>query len=121
VCNELAKGTVTAGAFAHPAFLKEHHFENIESMCIVPRHRGRRRTLIVWYFIEPLFLSCAEEDHTFDLPSRQRALAILRGGKKRYQYQLFSGVQHGFALRCDPKDPYQRKFQASVDCLKNMC
>ena len=31
VCSELAKGTVTAGAFAHPAFLKEHHFENIQS------------------------------------------------------------------------------------------
>jgi dienelactone hydrolase len=31
VCNELAKDTVTAGAFAHPAFLKEHHFYNIKS------------------------------------------------------------------------------------------
>lgn len=31
VCNELAKNTVTAGAFAHPAFLKEHHFEDIKS------------------------------------------------------------------------------------------
>lgn len=31
VCNELAKGTVVAGAFAHPAFLKEHHFENMKS------------------------------------------------------------------------------------------
>lgn len=31
VCDELAKGTVTAGAFAHPAFLKEHHFKHIQS------------------------------------------------------------------------------------------
>lgn len=31
VCNELAKDTVTAGAFAHPAFLKENHFEKIQS------------------------------------------------------------------------------------------
>lgn len=31
VCDELAKHTVTAGAFAHPAFLKEHHFANINS------------------------------------------------------------------------------------------
>ncbi|ORX95663.1 hypothetical protein BCR34DRAFT_628992 [Clohesyomyces aquaticus] len=88
VCEELAKGVVTAGAFAHPAFLKEHHFKHIN---------------------KPLFLSCAEEDHTFDVPSRQRALDILRNGKKRYHYQVFSGVQHGFALRGDPKDPYQRK------------
>ncbi|KAI8237964.1 hypothetical protein K4K57_002909 [Colletotrichum sp. SAR 10_99] len=28
--------------------------------------------------------------------------------KKIYHYQLFSGVEHGFALRGDPKDPYQR-------------
>lgn len=31
VCNELAGNTVTAGAFAHPAFLKEHHFFNLKS------------------------------------------------------------------------------------------
>ena len=35
VCNELAGGTVTAGAFAHPAFLKEHHFQNIKSEWIL--------------------------------------------------------------------------------------
>ena len=33
------------GAFAHPAFLKEHHFENIQ---------------------RPLCLSCAETDFTFE-------------------------------------------------------
>jgi hypothetical protein len=31
VCDELAGETVTAGAFAHPAFLKEHHFMNLKS------------------------------------------------------------------------------------------
>jgi dienelactone hydrolase len=31
VCQELAKDTVTVGAFAHPAFLKEHHFQMINS------------------------------------------------------------------------------------------
>lgn len=31
VCDELAKDVVSVGAFAHPAFLKEHHFRNIES------------------------------------------------------------------------------------------
>jgi hypothetical protein len=37
VCDELAKETVTAGAFAHPAFLKEEHFTNVTSMCTDPR------------------------------------------------------------------------------------
>ncbi|KAI0448773.1 hypothetical protein F5B21DRAFT_518683 [Xylaria acuta] len=87
VCNELARGTVTAGAFAHPAFLKEHHFRNIE---------------------RPLFLSCSEIDHTFDVSSRRRAVDILRNEKKVYHCQLFSGVEHGFALRGNPDDPYQR-------------
>ncbi|KAI8226750.1 hypothetical protein K4K54_003601 [Colletotrichum sp. SAR 10_86] len=59
----------------------------------------------VW---EPLFMSCSEVDHTFDVSSRRRALDILQSKKKIYHYQLFSGVEHGFALRGDPKDPYQR-------------
>lgn len=32
VCDELAGDTCTAGAFAHPAFLKEHHFEKLKSI-----------------------------------------------------------------------------------------
>jgi hypothetical protein len=31
VCNELAGTTVGVGAFAHPAFLEEHHFSNLKS------------------------------------------------------------------------------------------
>lgn len=58
---------------------------------------------------EPLFLSCAEVDHTFDTPSRRRALEILQTKKKPYQLQLFSGVEHGFALRGDLENPYERQ------------
>ena len=75
------------GAFAHPAFLKEHHFENIE---------------------RPLFFSCAENDFTFETAARNKAIDILRAAKKPYHLQLFSGVEHGFALRCDLSDPYAR-------------
>ncbi|PKS12495.1 hypothetical protein jhhlp_000702 [Lomentospora prolificans] len=87
VCNELANDIVTAGAFAHPAFLKEHHFKNVR---------------------KPLFLSCSEIDHTFDGPSRRKALDILQAEKATYHYQLFSGVEHGFALRGNPDNPYER-------------
>lgn len=31
VCDALAHDTCLAGAFAHPAFLKEHHFSNLKS------------------------------------------------------------------------------------------
>lgn len=37
VCNELKGDTVTVGAFAHPAFLKEHHFEQLKSKSPRPK------------------------------------------------------------------------------------
>ncbi|KAE8361800.1 hypothetical protein BDV27DRAFT_147527 [Aspergillus caelatus] len=58
--------------------------------------------------IEPLFLSCSEEDHTFDGPSRRMALDILQARNKTYQLQLFSGVEHGLALRGNMDDAYER-------------
>jgi dienelactone hydrolase len=57
---------------------------------------------------EPLFLSCSEVDHTFDTDGRRLAIDILQREKKTYHLQLFSGVAHGFALRGDMDDPYQR-------------
>lgn len=62
--------------------------------------------------LEPLFLSCTDIDHTFDMPSRTRALEILQTEKKQYQLQLFSGVEHGFSLRGDMSNPYERKLQS---------
>lgn len=118
VCDELAKGTVTAGAFAHPAFLKEHHFKKLKSkkhiypsLCLVnPAYSCE-------LYAEPLFLSCSEVDHTFDSPSRRRALDILQAEKATYHYQLFSGVEHGFALRGNPDDPYEREFTMCREML----
>lgn len=54
-------------------------------------------------------MSCAEIDHTFTTESRARALSILQDGKKDYHLQLFSGVEHGFALRGNMENPYERK------------
>lgn len=34
--------------------------------------------------------------------------------KKPYSLQLFGGVEHGFALRGDQNDPYERKHIASL-------
>lgn len=75
------------GAFAHPAFLKEQHFHDLQ---------------------RPLFLSCAEHDFTFETEARNKALDILKEAKKPYHLQVFSGVEHGFALRCDLSDAYAR-------------
>jgi len=88
VMNTLQSGTmVTAGAIAHPAFLHESHFKNCA---------------------KPIFFSCAETDHTFPAPSRHRGEEILTQDKRVYHFQLFSGVEHGFALRGNMDDPYER-------------
>ena len=79
--------TCEVGAFAHPAFLKEEHFEKIT---------------------RPLYLSCAENDFTFNTESRDKGLKILREAKTPYGLQLFSGVEHGFPLRCDVSKSYER-------------
>ncbi|KAF2192418.1 NAD(P)-binding protein [Zopfia rhizophila CBS 207.26] len=101
VCDELAGHLCSAGAFAHPAFLKEHHFTNLK---------------------KPLFLSCAEVDHTFDIESRNKAVDLMREHKKTYHLQLFSGVEHGFALRGNMEDTYERfvKEQSLKGINRNM-
>ncbi|OJA17707.1 hypothetical protein AZE42_13107 [Rhizopogon vesiculosus] len=81
VMDLCAAGSVVAGALAHPAFLDESHFEKLEG---------------------PLLLSCAEEDHTFPHAERRRAEDIMVSRKCTYYFQVFSGVKHGFAVRCDP-------------------
>jgi hypothetical protein len=47
---------------------------------------------------------------TFPTESRNTAIDILRNNKKHYQLQLFSGVQHGFALKGNVDVPYERKY-----------
>ncbi|KAH7886374.1 dienelactone hydrolase [Phlebopus sp. FC_14] len=87
VMDLAADGSIVAGALAHPAFLDESHFEKIN---------------------RPVLLSCAEDDHTFPLPSRRRGEDIMIENKKTYYFQVFSGVKHGFAVRGDPSIDQQR-------------
>jgi hypothetical protein len=54
-------------------------------------------------------LSCTDIDHTFTTAGRREALDILRAEKKKYQLQLFTGVEHGFALRGNMDDPHERE------------
>lgn len=75
--------------------------------------------------IEPLFLSCAETDYTFSTESRNKAIDILSKDKKPFGVQIFSGVAHGFALRCNLDVPYERKFSCFDHCepanLSRLC
>ena len=54
------------------------------------------------------FFCVTEEDITFSLEARRRAEDILVRNKSRYYIQVFSGVSHGFAVRCDLNVPHER-------------
>jgi hypothetical protein len=41
----------------------------------------------------------------------------MKNDKKVYHFQLFSGVAHGFALRCNLENPYERKFGPIAACV----
>jgi len=84
VLNCAATDWLSAGAIVHPAFLNESHFTNVK---------------------QPVLLSCAETDYRFPTASRHRAEELLVGTKAEYHFQLFSGVEHGFAIRGDPSVP----------------
>lgn len=47
VCDELAKNTVNAGAFAHPAFLKDAHFSKITSLLSLFNLLNSKQKLII--------------------------------------------------------------------------
>ncbi|KAH9854488.1 alpha/beta-hydrolase [Lenzites betulinus] len=82
VMDLLATDWVTAGAFAHPAFLDEGHFERIQ---------------------RPLLMSSPEDDFTFPHSARRRAEDILVARVfTDYYIQVFGGTKHGFATRPDP-------------------
>lgn len=59
-----------------------------------------------------------ESDLMFPLSSRRRAEDILFANKATYHVQLFSGVEHGFAVRGDPEIENDRTLSLSVSMLQ---
>lgn len=49
-----------------------------------------------------------ETDSIFPAPKRYESEDILAKAGYPYQINLFSGVEHGFAVRGDPAQPVQR-------------
>ncbi|KAJ7827988.1 Alpha/Beta hydrolase protein [Mycena leptocephala] len=84
VMNLAGTDDIVAAAFAHPAWLNEDQIRNLK---------------------HPLLLSCAETDFTFPTEFRRRAEDILIETTAKYQIQVFSGVEHGFAVRGDLANP----------------
>ena len=109
VCGDLAAGTVAAGAVGHPSALKEGHFKNLKGKRASHLYAYCTGLLIHTFRKGPLFLSCAETDHLFPPENRRKCVDILQALKKNYHVQLFSGIEHGFCVRCDLNDPYARE------------
>ncbi|CAD0110858.1 unnamed protein product [Aureobasidium uvarum] len=81
VARFLAKDKrVDVGAMAHPSFVDVDELKAIE---------------------RPLTIAAAEVDHIFSEEKRHETEKILKEGKRTYQITLYSGVEHGFAVRSD--------------------
>lgn len=53
--------------------------------------------------VGPLSIAAAETDEIFPAEKRHKSEEILKDIKVPYQINLYSGVSHGFSVRCDPK------------------
>jgi dienelactone hydrolase len=56
----------------------------------------------------PLSIAAAETDSIFPTEKRHESEAILKDTKQPYQINLYSGVEHGFAIRGDVSIKVQR-------------
>ncbi|KHN95932.1 dienelactone hydrolase [Metarhizium album ARSEF 1941] len=81
------KDGIDVGFVAHPSFVEEDELAAIGG---------------------PLSIAAAETDDIFPSDKRHKSEEILKATKKPYQINLYSGVEHGFAVRGDLKVKAQR-------------
>ncbi|KAH7022149.1 dienelactone hydrolase [Ilyonectria destructans] len=78
---------IEVGFIAHPSFIEEDELAAITG---------------------PLSIAAAETDSIFPAEKRHRSEEILKENGSLYQVNLFSGVVHGFAVRCDLRQKHER-------------
>ncbi|CAJ2505853.1 Uu.00g132470.m01.CDS01 [Anthostomella pinea] len=81
------KNGIACGYFAHPSFVDEDELKGFKA---------------------PLSIAAAETDPIFPADKRHRSEEILAEGKQPYQINLYSGVEHGFSVRCDTSQKHQK-------------
>lgn len=81
------KNGIKVGYVAHPSFVEEEELAAISG---------------------PFAISAAETDSIFPAEKRHKSEEILKKAGHPYQINLFSGVEHGFAVRCDPSVKVQK-------------
>ena len=82
-----SKHQIDAGFIAHPSFVTAEELKAVDG---------------------PLSIAAAAQDPVFPAAKRRETEEILRGGSVAWQMCLYSDVDHGFAVRCDTKEPRQR-------------
>jgi len=80
-------GKIDVGYTAHPSFVEEDELKDMKG---------------------PLAISAAETDAIFPPEKRHQTEEILKDIKLPYQINLYSGVEHGFAVRGDIKNQVER-------------
>ncbi|KAK6853069.1 hypothetical protein PG995_009881 [Apiospora arundinis] len=82
VMRYLQEGALNAGFIAHPNW-----FDSDDALCVK----------------RPLCVVSGEKDEVFTGAHRRLMEKTLKTIDIPYQMTVYSGVQHGFAVRCDPK------------------
>jgi len=78
---------IDVGYCAHPSFVEEDELRGISG---------------------PLSIAAAETDTIFTKEKRHKSEEILVETKQPYQINLFSGVSHGFSVRCDTSKKHEK-------------
>eukprot|EP01099_Mayorella_cantabrigiensis_P005619 TRINITY_DN4564_c0_g1_i1.p1 TRINITY_DN4564_c0_g1~~TRINITY_DN4564_c0_g1_i1.p1 ORF type:complete len:255 (-),score=42.58 TRINITY_DN4564_c0_g1_i1:204-968(-) len=86
-------GKIDVGYTAHPSFVEADELKDIKG---------------------PLAISAAETDHIFPTEKRHESEAILKDTGLPYQINLYSGVEHGFAVRADLSNPVTKYAKESA-------
>ncbi|KAJ5605898.1 hypothetical protein N7510_008679 [Penicillium lagena] len=86
--RSLQPGLFDVAYVAHPSFVEADELKAIKG---------------------PLSIAAAETDSIFPAPKRHESEEILAKVGQPYQINLFSGVEHGFAVRADISKP-ENKF-----------
>ncbi|KAJ5671921.1 hypothetical protein N7507_001048 [Penicillium longicatenatum] len=87
VCRYLRPGQLDVGYIAHPTMLEAEELRGVEG---------------------PLSIAAAVRDFVFDTAKRHESEEILDKLEVPHQINLFSEVEHGFAVRCDLSKPRQK-------------
>ncbi|CAN8097746.1 unnamed protein product [Discula destructiva] len=98
VCRHYKNG-INVGYVAHPSFVDEDELAAISG---------------------PLSIAAAETDEIFPTEKRHKSEEILQKTGIPYQINLYSGVVHGFSVRCDTSKKVERfaKEQAFLQAVQ---